>query len=459
MKKLTAMLAATATAVLLSSPAMAFHSGGVAECEGCHTMHNSYEGKVVEKEDGTATGLATQFKSGPFLLKGNDQSSACLNCHESTPGSYHISTPKVQPTTGPLATNPITQFTPGGDFSWLKISYTYSAYNANGSEESAGERHGHNIIAADYGYVADSTQTKAPGGNYDPTKFYCSSCHDPHGRYRRAADDLNFATTGKAIYSSGSYGGVAKTVNGTTYAVGAYRILGGKDYAPKSYAGVTPFVNDPPLAIAPSSYNTSDVAGGINGTVIVKYGSGMSEWCGNCHGGLVLSSGGWTSGMGGLVHPVGGNAKLSQGYPNSVATNYNAYVSSGVMTGSAATSYSNLVPFETGDVTTATLKAEAALPVAGSNSQAMCLSCHRAHASGFSSMLRFDAGSTEFQTTLDAAGNPSYNGTDINGGSASPSPKNLGRSLSDWQASYWGRPAAAFGGYQRVLCNKCHAKD
>jgi predicted CXXCH cytochrome family protein len=456
MKRVTTMLAVSATAVLLSSPAMAFHAGGVAECEGCHTMHNSYEGKIVEKEDGSPTGLATQFKSGPFLLKGNDQSSACLNCHENPAGSYHISTPGVQPTTGPLATNPIQQFTPGGDFSWLKITYTYSAYNTAGSEESAGERHGHNIIAVDYGYEKDGVQKVAPGGNYDPANFYCSSCHDPHGRYRRAADDLNFATTGKAIYSSGSYGGAPKTVNGTTYAIGAYRILAGKAYAPKGYVGVTPFTQDPPLAIAPSSYNTSDQT--LSGTVIVKYGSGMSEWCGNCHGALALTTG-WTSGMGGLVHPVGAAAKLKQGYPDTIANNYNKYVTSGIMTGTSATAYTNLVPFETGDVTTATLKAQAALPVAGDESRAMCLSCHRAHASGFSSMLRFDAGSTEFQTTLDSAGNPSYNGTNINGGSASPSPKNLGRSISDWQAAYNGRPATVFGGYQRVLCNKCHAKD
>src|SRR5689334_7116958 len=100
MKRITATLAAAAAALLLSSPAMAFHAGGVAECEGCHTMHNSLEGAIRTKGVATAIPLATQYQSGPYLLKANDQSGACLKCHESTPGSYHISTPGVAKRTG-----------------------------------------------------------------------------------------------------------------------------------------------------------------------------------------------------------------------------------------------------------------------------------------------------------------------------------------------------------------------
>ena len=37
--------------------------------------------------------------------------------------------------------------------------------------------------------------------------------------------------------------------------------------------------------------------------------------------------------------------------------------------------------------------------------------------------------------------------------------KGLGRSIADWQAAYYDRPAALWATYQRVLCNKCHAKD
>ena len=92
MKSKIAVLAAAA--LLISAPAaFAFHSGGVAECEGCHSMHNSFEGSA------NVTGMA-QFASGPYLLKAQDQSGACLNCHNAadTVGSgYHISTAGVTP--------------------------------------------------------------------------------------------------------------------------------------------------------------------------------------------------------------------------------------------------------------------------------------------------------------------------------------------------------------------------
>jgi hypothetical protein len=34
-----------------------------------------------------------------------------------------------------------------------------------------------------------------------------------------------------------------------------------------------------------------------------------------------------------------------------------------------------------------------------------------------------------------------------------------GRLEGDAQAAYYDRPATVFATYQRVLCNKCHAKD
>src|SRR5690349_13616088 len=111
MKGMKLQLVVLASAVALSTPAWAFHAGGVAECEGCHTMYNSYEWKIIEKEDGTAVPLATKSHAGPFLLKANDQSGSCLNCHESTPGSYHISTPGVTAKSGPNTVNPVTQYT------------------------------------------------------------------------------------------------------------------------------------------------------------------------------------------------------------------------------------------------------------------------------------------------------------------------------------------------------------
>lgn len=56
-------VALTAVAALLvAAPAFAFHDGGVAQCEGCHTMHNSLGGAQM-------TTFLPQYQSGPFLLK------------------------------------------------------------------------------------------------------------------------------------------------------------------------------------------------------------------------------------------------------------------------------------------------------------------------------------------------------------------------------------------------------
>ena len=51
------LVAAVAVMFALSGTSFAFHSGGVAECTGCHEMHNA---------------------KGINLLQGSDNSSTCL---------------------------------------------------------------------------------------------------------------------------------------------------------------------------------------------------------------------------------------------------------------------------------------------------------------------------------------------------------------------------------------------
>lgn len=84
----------------------------------------------------------------------------------------------------------------------------------------------------------------------------------------------------------------------------------------------------------------------------------------------------------------------------------------------------------------------------------MCLSCHRAHASGFIDMLRWE-NEYEFITKV-IAGATSYGGTDV---AATDNALSRGRLNAEKVAAYYDRPATQFATYQRVLCNKCHAKD
>jgi predicted CXXCH cytochrome family protein len=91
-------------------------------------------------------------------------------------------------------------------------------------------------------------------------------------------------------------------------------------------------------------------------------------------------------------------------------------------------------------------------PVRGD--QVTCLSCHRAHASAFPRMLRWQM-EYEFITF---GGN--YVGTDNAAMTSSWKPSQArGRTIAENQAGYYDRPATQFANNQRVLCNKCHTWD
>jgi hypothetical protein len=335
--------------------------------------------------------------------------------------------------------------TPGGDFAWLKKTMTFVVRGATTTNDGA--RHGHNIIASDFGYVADDALTVAPGGTYPAANLACSSCHDPHGRYRRFADNT-YATTGLPIFNSGSYNNSANPIAGVA-AVGAYRILGGVGYQPKSLSGSYAFTSDPMDVVVASTYNRSEATDGTG----IAYGKNVAEWCANCHTGMLQAS--YTSGMAGLRHPAGNGAKLTA----AIVTNYNAYVSSGIMTNTnTAKAFSTLAPFATDQNDRSLMKPQAVTGTGGNSTHAaaattdnvMCLSCHRAHATAFESMIRWNYSGNEFITAADSANAAIYD--TVNG-------KGTGYSATQQQNAYYGRPATFFGPNARSYCNKCHAKD
>ncbi|HUL00034.1 MAG TPA: hypothetical protein VLX29_04185, partial [Nitrospirota bacterium] len=217
----------------------AFHDGGVATCESCHTMHNSLNGSIVmlSKYGSNYASNPTEFNNATqFLLHGSDQSSTCLNCHASNDAagaesSYHI----MSEAPGGIPS----ERTPGGDFAWLTVSGTGTVNPAN--------HHGHNIVAADFGLTSSTNYAAngnvSPGGSYPIAKLYCSSCHNPHSDYRYdSGGNLVQRTIGAnvgPIIGSGSYGNSgALPPAGET--IGVYRFLGGAGYIPKSISASNP---------------------------------------------------------------------------------------------------------------------------------------------------------------------------------------------------------------------------
>jgi hypothetical protein len=406
--------------------AQALHDGGVAHCDACHTMHNSGPGggegtnAVAPRMTNRALPVGT---TNPWLLQGTDPSSTCLNCHgDSSPSSYHVLDTNSQTAIASATMN----YAPGGDFAWL----------------GQGERKGHNINAVDFGLGPDSRPVPPGQTAYNGAGFSCVSCHDPHGqnRYTGSGDTIVRGAAGGAIVGGGSTDSAV-----LTEVRGAYRLLGGLGWAPKSSPSFPGFgaTVAPPVAVAPGTYNKSEVsfdldaATGITGQTVVGYVKGMAEWCGTCHAAMHTDANSGASGSI-LRHPSGAGAVMTD-----VAANYNTYIKTGNMTGTAGETYDALVPFElntdrTDAVAKSSLTTETTTIQASATTTVMCLSCHRAHASAFDSMLRWDYARTfPIGTWNDAA-----TGTEAG------------------KAAYYLRPAnAEYGVYQRSLCNKCHAKD
>ncbi len=387
-------------------------------------------------QDDLRTGTANRY-----LLIAATQSETCLNCHHTrsvTPDTFHVSS-VFFPGKGP------SQRTPGGDFAYLTKTWTWMADGR--THTSDGERHGHNINAPVFGLEVDGKLTRAPGGSYLARDLHCTSCHDPHGRYRILDSGGKIDITGKPIVQSGSYPDSAPT---RETAIGAYRLLAGGGYSPKSLGRSHTFVNDPPAAIAPSTYNRSEASSPTR----VAYGSDMSEWCANCHGDF--HDEGFSSDF---RHPVGNRSDLGP----EIAINYATYVASGDLTGSPDSSYLSLVPFElgvgngaAGRNTMSRLAVSDGSELGGPDSGAkvMCLTCHRAHASGWDSAGRWNFKATFITQDNDGDGRPSYSQE----GDANQ-PDGQGRTETEARGAYYNRPANQFALFQMSLCNKCHAED
>lgn len=213
------VLIACFAVIVYAAPAMAFHDGGVAECAGCHTMHNSQDGALVD---------AAHPQGNAYLLNAGNSSDTCLQCHAGY-GQFK----------GGLG------YGAGGDFYWLTKTYSWSAHGRAYSSE--GDSHGHNIIAPAYGLTADGTLTMAPGGTFLSQYLTCTSCHDPHG-------NQNF----RLLYGSAGDG-------------------------PKYDGTRWNFTADAPLAVGKSRNTTAGGSGEETNLSHTVYKTGFSDWCANCH--------------------------------------------------------------------------------------------------------------------------------------------------------------------------------
>ena len=379
---------AIVVSLFISGTSFAFHSGGTGFCAGCHRSEMRSH-RTVATDHGPGGWIPTDTAGA--LLRGLDASSTCLRCHAGS-----LDAPSVLGRQGAAHTS-------GGDFYWLKRSFSWVE---NGRQlKSSGESHGHNIVALEYGLRADSRNSSAPGGSYPTAAMSCTSCHDPH-----AVKPSPSTSELQANQLSRNLGAPKAT----------YRLLAGRGYVPRG--SVAAFDHAAPVAVAsPQRYSESDADH-------PAYGSGMSEWCSNCHGALSKDGPHRT-------HASGRHALLGK-----KATIYNAYIKSGDLSGTRNNAYLALVPFETNTSDPQFLNPLSRLGPTH-NASVMCVTCHRAHASPFANAGRWD-----FQATFLSQSHPQIG--------------DLGATVQDVGARY-GRESivSRFGKYQRQLCNKCHGMD
>jgi hypothetical protein len=154
-------LIAVAAIVMWGTPALAFHDEGVAHCNGCHTMHNSYEGQLVDPDSPNGN---------PWLLVDATPSDTCLGCHSSANSSRGV-------LDGDCNTGHSRE---KGGGNYIFLSCPDLRESTRGSV-IPGERAGHNLNAPGHGITTDTTLAAAPGGNFPAALMGCTSCHDPHG--------------------------------------------------------------------------------------------------------------------------------------------------------------------------------------------------------------------------------------------------------------------------------------
>jgi predicted CXXCH cytochrome family protein len=205
---------------VLGGTSFAFHDAGVADCAGCHTMHNSEDGALVD---------ADSPNGNPWLLKDATPSDVCLSCHS-------VSTSRGVFGADVLTPNALNG---AGDFVFL-LEDNLNDGHGGASNPILGDAAGHNIVAPSKGVAADATLGVGPGGTFPSSALGCSSCHDPHGN-----------TNYRLLYGAG------RTVQDGLF----------------TFANAAPTVD----GMDTRTYDESNL--NHNG-----YQGGMSAWCGNCHG-------------------------------------------------------------------------------------------------------------------------------------------------------------------------------
>ncbi len=146
-------------AAALTGSAYAFHERGVANCDGCHIMHDS--------EDGASPFGSTGGNAG--LLRYASPTDVCLACHARDNGEVLGSSPL----------NPPPELG-AGNFVYL-LEDNINDEGGGAFNPIAGNHAGHNVSSTEWGIPVDPDHNVGPGNLFPSSELSCISCHDHHG--------------------------------------------------------------------------------------------------------------------------------------------------------------------------------------------------------------------------------------------------------------------------------------
>ena len=354
-------------------------------CSNCHTMHDSQNGQQAQDRNDVAftTSDVQNYKAVNLLVN------TCIGCHSSTSASTIITLGGG--TRIPIVFNTVQPGSPlaGGNFYWVETSgdaYGHNVKTVDGTlNEAPGGNTSFGVVPNSCGFdgchksLASIRYGPGPGPLFNPIIGNgCIGCHDPA---HHADDEKNLLSGGyKYVDESG----------------GGYRFLNkaGKNYwdipphNPPAVAGI----EDPDWEQNPGSAAHNEYQDSPKPFAPLAYGSasqGISDFCAGCHNDFHS----WPAGG----SPNGGNGDPWLRHPASVelpaSGEYTAY-----------TTYNPDVPVARKDAAALSAYSGPSNIVTAGADKVMCLSCHRAHASPYKDMLRWD------YNTMIAGGGSNSNG-------------------------------------------------
>jgi predicted CXXCH cytochrome family protein len=340
-------------------------------CSGCHTMHNSQNNTTMQLigidytpyQNGIGQGECQDCHAvtRAVLLRLD-----CLGCH-----AYNI--------------NGNSNIIPTGGSNWPQIALnTGQPYLAGGNYKYvfSDDSLGHNVHGFGSAIATDSNLGNSPPGynrNYDPSsggyqnnlvgQIMCAGQNGCHGNRDQIVPYLAMRGTHHADDSILKFGtGFTETGQGATVGTSyrfLYKVHGAEDLSWQANPSSTVH-NEYKGSLYGSSHSSPQTWSSIDT---------ISEFCAECHGSFHLGGLSGTAGIGGsspwLRHPT--DVVL----PNS--GEYSAYHT-----------YSVEAPVARQNIPDGTTQGSFTSTVTPGTDIVMCLSCHRAHASQYPDILRWD---------------------------------------------------------------------